>query len=811
MSRRIFQKYSTDGNRGSIADVNYNIADIQNRLKNYESALEIIEENYSNAYPDTRILYASLQSVIYQNIEQFDNAYMSYSNTIKLSEEFYSKSEVNVIFDYLNFATFLITYHKTEEAKSILSKASNALKDNNINDGIAVSFYYKTQGFLFDNTIVETNDINNFRSRKTANLTEAITYYKKGIKALGVDTDSLSSTSFSAGNSYSLTQSLELLKLIADTYTKISDIYTDTTHPKRKESIEKALEYYEITAGLIQQARKELYSDESKIQLAELEGATFNKIVQTAYKATEIETNPKIIEFAFVNAERLKASSVFDKLSDQLARENSLVPDSLTELERTLNYSITNQNEKLFDLKRAEKPNHLEIASADSMLFQLKKQRDELNNYLEKNYSDYYELKYADEYISSNTVHQSLNDNEVLIEYAFNETDSIPELYAFLFSEGNLSFHKIDIDSSFIKSIEETFRFMSNPAYLFTKNENSKDFCVAAHKLYIKLLYPFADDIQNKKITIIPDGKLNYLPFDAFLTEMPDTSQTIHFNTLPYLIKENAVNYAYSANLLFKFNRTKRKAKNKLLAFAPIYNSDTVTFENDKLILNPLPGVQREVDLISDEIRMQLFRSEDATEKNFREQSEDYDILHLAMHAFINDSLPAFSRLAFSQNNSNQPYNDGWLNTADVYNLDLNARLTVLSACNTGAGNLKKGEGVMSLARGFLYAGCPTIVMTLWEVEDNAGTKIMSSFYQNLKKGRPTDEALRLAKLSYLENANPRMAHPHYWLGYVSIGNAKPLFRSYDYYFFGLLVLALAGIAIDQFIRLKKARKNRIE
>jgi CHAT domain-containing protein len=253
-----------------------------------------------------------------------------------------------------------------------------------------------------------------------------------------------------------------------------------------------------------------------------------------------------------------------------------------------------------------------------------------------------------------------------------------------------------------------------------------------------------------------------------------------------------------------------RKAKNRLLAFAPKYNADTVFFENEKLILTQLPGVQREVDLIAGEIKIDLFRNENATEENFRKHSNNYDILHLAMHAFINDSLPAFSRFAFAQNNDNQPQKDGWLNTADIYNLDINARLTVLSACNTGSGNLRKGEGVMSLARGFLYAGCPTIVMTLWEVEDNAGTKIMSSFYQNLKKGRSTDEALRLAKLNYLENANPRMAHPHYWLGYVSIGNSIPLFRSYDYYFFGLLILAFAGIITDQVIRLKKARKKRI-
>jgi len=801
---------SKNNNEQDLADFYYNIAEIHYKLRNYQSALEIIEKYYSQAYSDTKLFFLGLKAAIYQEINQNDKAFSSYQEAIKYAEKFYSNNDFNIVFEYLNFADFLIKSNNLTEAKNELIKAERILRKNNISEGLPISFYFKTQGFFHDNIVVETKNINDFRQQKALNLTEAIDYYKKGLEALGTDSERLMNASETIENTASLTQSLELLKLIADTYTQISDIYANTTHIKRKESIKQALEYYEFTANLIQQARKELYTDESKIQLNELEEATFGKIIQTAYKALEIEPNPKILEFAFTNAERMKASSVFDRLSAQLAQENSLVPDSLSELERTLNFEITSQNEKLYNLRNVEIPDNEAIAHADSTLFQLKKEREELIQFLETNYSDYYDLKYADATISAKQVQQKLKSNEVTIEYVLNETDSVPELYAFFISKNKISFQKINIDSTFIKNIEESFRFMSNPGYLFTRSDNTKEFVVAAYNLYTKLIEPFSEQIQNKKITIIPDGKLNYLPFDALLTEMPDTSEVIKFNLLPYLIKRNSINYAYSANLLYKFNNPQRKAKNRLLAFAPKYNADTVLFENERLILTQLPGVQREVDLIASKIKVNLFRNENATEENFRKHSNNYDILHLAMHAFINDSLPAFSRFAFAQNNDNQPQTDGWLNTADIYNLDINARLTVLSACNTGSGNLRKGEGVMSLARGFLYAGCPTIVMTLWEVEDNAGTKIMSSFYQNLKKGRSTDEALRLAKLNYLENANPRMAHPHYWLGYVSIGNAIPLFRSYDYYFFGLLALAFAGIIIDQVIRLKKARKKRI-
>lgn len=225
--------------------------------------------------------------------------------------------------------------------------------------------------------------------------------------------------------------------------------------------------------------------------------------------------------------------------------------------------------------------------------------------------------------------------------------------------------------------------------------------------------------------------------------------------------------------------------------------------------MTPLPGIKKEVRLISRIIKSKVFEEEEATEYNFRKNAEQYDILHLAMHAFINDSVPAFSSLAFTQVETDDLQKEGLLNTLDIYNLKLKAKLAVLSACNTGTGQLRKGEGIMSLARGFLYAGCPSIIMSLWEVDDESGTKIMASFYKNLKKGESKDEALRMAKLEYLASVNSRKAHPHYWLSFVSIGDNSPMYISYDFYFFLFLILALLGIGLDQIMRIKKARKKR--
>lgn len=304
---------------------------------------------------------------------------------------------------------------------------------------------------------------------------------------------------------------------------------------------------------------------------------------------------------------------------------------------------------------------------------------------------------------------------------------------------------------------------------------------------------------------------MNYIPFEALLETLPDTTKTIEFNQLSYLIRTYSINYANSANLLFKQTTSLlRKNKIKTIAFAPLYaEGESIEILHKIYPLIPLPGVAKEVAQISKIVDADVFNDEEATEDNFRKNAEKYDILHLAMHAFINDSLPAFSSFAFTQHNTEDPTKNGLLNTADIYNLNMNAKLTVLSACNTGSGQLKEGEGIMSLARGFLYAGCPAIVMSLWEVEDESGTQIITAFYRNLKKGKSKDESLRLAKLEYLNSVSSRRAHPHYWLGFVSIGDNSALYNSYDFYFFVLLILALSGIGIDQALRIKKARKKR--
>ena len=203
------------------------------------------------------------------------------------------------------------------------------------------------------------------------------------------------------------------------------------------------------------------------------------------------------------------------------------------------------------------------------------------------------------------------------------------------------------------------------------------------------------------------------------------------------------------------------------VGFAPSYDS-TINQLAMRESIAPLKGARTEVERAGDMFKGTQYLGQQATEHEFKHESSSSSILHLAMHALVDDEDPMRSRLLFTLDTDT--LEDGSLNAYEIYQLQLDAELAVLSACNTGTGKIKKGEGVMSLSRAFMYAGCPNIVMSLWQVPDQPSSQIMHTFFENLKKGLPKDESLREAKIKFLSTADPFQSHPANWAAFVLTG-----------------------------------------
>ncbi|HRN55743.1 MAG TPA: CHAT domain-containing protein, partial [Agriterribacter sp.] len=173
--------------------------------------------------------------------------------------------------------------------------------------------------------------------------------------------------------------------------------------------------------------------------------------------------------------------------------------------------------------------------------------------------------------------------------------------------------------------------------------------------------------------------------------------------------------------------------------------------------------------------------------------SSGYKILHLGTHAEANDMDPLQSRLFFARPlETTTSADDGSLYAYEIYSMQLRAGLAVLTACETGAGAAHSGEGVMSLAHSFMFAGCPSVVMSLWKIDEKTSAQIITDFYKYLRKGHPKSEALRKAKRRFINNNHGELTNPFYWAGVCIIGDDSPLYEGTGRWYW----ILGAGIAV---------------
>lgn len=302
-------------------------------------------------------------------------------------------------------------------------------------------------------------------------------------------------------------------------------------------------------------------------------------------------------------------------------------------------------------------------------------------------------------------------------------------------------------------------------------------FAKTAHELY-KLYFPNEKELQQRNIKhllVVANPHLGSLPVELLVRTAPDTNA--NYNDFDYLLKHYTIQYLPSLTLWQRAQQisTNNASNGRLLAYAPTYEKGAANPNRTGKIgamrksLAPLHGAEEEVRFLQNAYYGDYRFGPDANEKQFKTQLQSgYTVIHLAMHGLLNQDLPEHSALAFSE--TNDTTEDNFLEAWEIAQLSANAQLVVLSACETGIGQNKAGEGTMSIARYFLYAGAPAVVATRWQVNDQTTAIIMQHFYQNLYNGIPINQAIRQAQLLYLQNAAPTAQHPFFWAPYMNIG-----------------------------------------
>lgn len=554
-------------------------------------------------------------------------------------------------------------------------------------------------------------------------------------------------------------------------YTILWDIYSRN---QKIDYLLAASETSELIIALIEKVRINISEDESRLVLGDRYRDSYLYTIRDfdiCYKNTG---NKLYLEKAFEYAEKSKVAGLLASTRELKATQFH-IPDGIAELELRLKTEISFYEARISEENLKRPPDPSLISEWKGFVLSATQKRDSLITLIEKQFPEYYLIKYNTEVIKPADIPGVAGRNTNYLNYVV--SDSV--LYIFLANRKNMQLITLPVDSGFFNDIRQFRNLLSMPSD--NAKSNFVQYNKAGSNLYKVIIEPVRKYLISNKLLISPDNILSYIPFEAIpVRQFP--GENVLFSEIPYLMNDFSISYTYSATLLAESLKKDYSLTNSLIAFAPVYSG---TIDVDSLLnirqtrvstLHDLQFARTEAEYVTALTGGKLYINNGARESVFKAEAAKYDIIHLAMHTVLNDQYPMYSKMLFSQEKDS--VEDGNLNTYEVYGVPLNAKMVILSSCNTGTGVLHSGEGILSLARGFVYSGSQSVVMSMWEIEDRSGADIVKSYYKYLKKGATKSNALRKARISYLRNADMLRSHPYFWSALVIYGNNDPLYYS---------------------------------
>ena len=541
----------------------------------------------------------------------------------------------------------------------------------------------------------------------------------------------------------------------------------------------------------------------------------------------------KALEYAaegFKVTEQSRARSLLDMLSETNASITEGVPPDLLK-QRQENLEAQQQiAEQLTGIALTPDEPKKKPSELESELEKLQVKFDEIENQIRVASPSYKALTSNQPLTVAEVQQKVLDDQTVLLEYSLGADAS----YLWAISSKEIRLYELAGKPTLDKLVED-LRAQLIPSKLRRRivgleagdsarglgvasaSEDAAPLVAAASAVYKAAVEPAASVIGEKRLLIVADGSLNYVPFEALVT----SAASGDFSSLPYLIKSNEIIYSPSASVVGAIREQRHpSAGNTLLIIAdPVFNSvdprargaavstttaDTrglglasaladvegqegaaATAQTGKmqgLPLARLPGTRTEAEQISvlakkAGLQTDVWWDLNANEENVETRDvSKYRVLHIATHGLLNVERPQFTGVVLSLIGNKSA--DGFLRTDEVFNLRLGSPLVMLSACETGIGKQKRGEGVMGLTRAFLYAGAPTVGVSLWSVADKSTAELMTDFYRRLLTS-PTGAsasaesspaaAMRGAQLAMI--SGKKYSAPFYWAPFVLVGD----------------------------------------
>lgn len=702
-------------------------------LNYYEKALQIYQKIYPENHPKIANTYTNI-AIIDQREGRYPLALLNFEQALNIWKNIYGLNHPRIAFAYASIGQ---VYMNLKD----YTQAMNYQKD-------ALNIYRSAYQEQHPEMATTYNAIANIYAAQKK-YSKALDNYQQAIQA--------NSPTFEAKDIYQNPR-LEnyynadiLLNTLVFKARSLEALHREKS--LKRQDLESALSTLELCDQLIRRIRRLRINKSDKIKLGQTAKEVYEDAIRICITLAEGTLKTQyFLEKAFYFAEQSKSAVLLAAISDTDAKAYAKIPSNLLNQERYLKSEIAYYEQKI-----AEAPSPQEEKKLRTQLFNLNRDYENFIQDLENEFQDYYYLKYYVDPTEASEIQSLLGKNGQMISYFIAERNQ--RLYVFSLDSERIRVRDIPLDPKFEKymiGLRNALQFRAKRTFL-----ESVDFL--ARQLAIRSVKP-----KTRNLIVIPDGKIGTIPFEVLFTQKPDIENS-DYKSLPYLIQQCAVSYSYSASLYYQLQNRRQKEKQENQG---IFLCAPVVFPLSAL--ETLPATEQEVAQLEalfkeKSLATQVFLRQEAQEMVIKSNlMKSYRFVHFATHGQVNENQPELSQLFLYGDSLSS--DDGNLYTSEIYNLEMNADLVTLSACQTGLGKISQGEGIIGLSRALFYAGAQNVQVSLWKVADESTAELMRLFYQNiLDQSDNFAQSLRQAKLQLIQQAS--YAAPYYWAPFILIGH----------------------------------------
>lgn len=752
----------------------FNYAATLSSVGDYAGAIQYFDETEArlNEYPEnqheTRFLLFAERSRLYQSKGEFERAYVNILTAIKETKASLGPRSPRLIGDYIQKGTILSKLGRGAESNQAFDEALRIVDMHPETYAVSRGFIPEFKGEALLHQGKAALGLEQFRKAQTV-YSEKAPWHLADIygdmamawRALGnwdstvamhqLAWESLAPTlpfQLSPGPEiYNYWDNTHLQVLLEEQGNSLREQYRLTDDQKW---LKAGLAAYEASLAVADSQRQYYESGDSKQLSRQYQLPIYEVAIEMAVELYQLNEETAYLIQAFSLAEKSKAGNLLDHLRSMQALEFAGVPDSLVERERYYRQRLAAMDATRLSETRDSVADlglpHEQVALHEAYQAFLKK--------IAQKHPAYYQLKYP-RLMDSQLLPDNLGDSQAMYSYFWGKE----QVFVFHVFQGKWAVHQLDRDSNLEQALNDWLAFVSRPPD--ERSASSAAFGEIGSSLGAALLPGLSAEMTQ--LLIIPDGELGYLPFESLLVE---PTQGNAFRDWPYLVRTHGMLYAYSAELWVQQRSLPHTNPASYQGFAPDFIGEELS--PIRAGLGPLAYNREEVSQVAKLLRGEAWIGNSAREASVKQLGEKPVILHFATHALADEADLMQSRLYFAQDTSDAE--DGILHAYEIYGLSINSPLTVLSACQTGKGQLLQGEGIMSLARAFQFSGSKRVLSTLWQADDRAGATLVQSFFQLLSAGTEITHALQQSRLQWLEQSDTYHCHPYYWAGYVLIG-----------------------------------------